>query len=380
MSKRQVRIGIVAGESSGDRLGGAFIRAMRDEISNVSFEGMAGPEMIAAGCDPIANIEQLSVMGLVEVLRRYPALRRVRSRLIQHFLDNPPDIFVGIDVPDFNLGIERRLKRHGIRTVHYVCPQVWAWRSARARSIRTAADLLLAVFPFEPDFFDRYGSAARFVGHPLADSLPLEPDVNAARRVLNLPTDGSVIAIMPGSRRQEIDRLLPPFIEAAALIHHQKPAASFVLCMARESHVEQARRYIDAYADPLPCSIVFGLAQEVLSAADAAIVASGTASLEALLCKTPMVVGYRLAPLSYHIIRRMVKIPRIAMPNILAGRELVPEFIQDAATGGAISRELLKWMDDADKRAEFLDVSRSLHRSLQCGAAQNAARAVIGLL
>ena len=380
MSKRQVRIGIVAGETSGDRLGGAFIRAMRNEISNVRFEGMAGPEMIAAGCDAIARIDQLSVMGLVEVLRQYPALLRVRSRLIQHFLERPPDVFVGIDVPDFNLGIERRLKRYGIRTVHYVCPQVWAWRTARAKSISAAADLLLAVFPFEPDFFDRYGGAATFVGHPLADLLPLEPDISAARRSLGLPSDGLLIAIMPGSRKQEIDRLLRPFIEAASLIYHAKPQARFILCVARETHMDQARRYVNECASEFPCTVVFGLAQEVLSAANAAIVASGTASLEALLCKTPMVVAYRLAPLSYHIIKHMVKIPRIAMPNILSGRELVPELIQEAVTPRAICRELLEWLNVEEKRTAFLDISRALHQDLKCGAAQNAARAVIGLL
>ena len=380
MNKRQMRIGIVAGETSGDRLGGAFIRAMQNEISNVRFEGMAGPEMIAAGCAAIARIEQLSVMGLVEVLRRYPALRPVRSRLIQHFLNNPPDVFVGIDVPDFNLGIERRLKRHGIRTVHYVCPQVWAWRTARAKSISQAADLLLAVFPFEPDYFDRHGGYATFVGHPLADLLPLEPDVHAARRALNLPRDELVVAIMPGSRKQEVDRLLQPFLDGAHLFSRAKPEARFVLCVAREAQVDQVRRYLADLPDPLPCSVVCGLAHQVLTAANLAIVASGTASLEALLCKTPMVVGYRLAPLSYHIIRRMVKIPRIAMPNILAGRELVPELIQEAVAPQAISRALLEWLDVAEKRDNFLDVSRDIHQGLKCGAAENAVRAVIGLL
>lgn len=380
MSKRQVRIGIVAGETSGDRLGGSLIRAIQNEISNVRFEGMAGPEMIAAGCDAIARVDQLSVMGLVEVLRHYPDLLRVRNQLVRHFLKHPPDVFVGIDVPDFNLSIERRLKRYGIRTVHYVCPQVWAWRTARAKSISAAADLLLAVFPFEPEFFDRYGGSAMFVGHPLADSLPLEPDIAAARSALGLPADGLLIAIMPGSRTQEIDRLMRPFLEAAALLYHEKPEARFILCVAREAHVAQAQRCVTEWANGVPCTVVFGLAHDVLSAANAAIVASGTASLEALLCKTPMVVAYRLAPLSYLIIKHMVKIPRIAMPNILARHELVPELIQAAVTPRAICSELLEWLNVEKKRAAFLDVSRNLHQDLKRGAAQNAARAVISLL
>ena len=375
-----MRIGLVAGEASGDRLGAELIRALRAEVPNAQFDGMAGPQMIAAGCREIAGIDELSVMGLVEVVRRYPALRRLRSRLIQHFLHAPPDVFIGIDVPDFNLGIERALKRRGISTVHYVCPQVWAWRKSRVKSLRKAADLLLAVFPFEPDYFNGRGTRASFVGRPLADLLPLDPVVGGARSALGIASDGPLIAILPGSRQQELDRLLQPFIEGADMLRRELPRAHFVLCTAHEEHLDQARRRIARINPDFVCTLVHGDAQRVLTAADAAVVASGTASLEGLLCGTPMVVGYRLAPVTYFIIRRMVRIPRIAMPNILAGRELVPELIQDALEPRVICRELLAWLNDVDRRADFLATSRSLHERMQCGAAQNAANAVLRLV
>ncbi|MGE4617179.1 MAG: lipid-A-disaccharide synthase [Gammaproteobacteria bacterium] len=283
-------------------------------------------------------------------------------------------------MPDFNLGIERALKRRGISTVHYVCPQVWAWRKSRVKSLRKAADLLLAVFPFEPDYFNGRGTRASFVGHPLADLLPLDPDVGGARSALGIASDGPLIAILPGSRQQELDRLLQPFIEGAAMLRRELPRAHFVLCTAHEEHLDQARRRIARIDPNFVCTLVHGDAQRVLTAADAAVVASGTASLEGLLCGTPMVVGYRLAPVTYFIIRRMVRIPRIAMPNILAGRELVPELIQDALEPRVICRELLAWLNDVDRRADFLATSRSLHERMQCGAAQNAANAVLRLV
>jgi lipid-A-disaccharide synthase len=380
VSGREMRIGIVAGEASGDRLGGELISALRAAVPNAQFEGMAGPQMIAAGCRAIAGIDELSVMGLVEVVRRYPALRQLRGRLVRHFVDAPPDVFIGIDVPDFNLGIERALKRRGIPTVHYVCPQVWAWRRGRAKSLFRSADLLLAVFPFEPDFFNAYGTPASFVGHPLADLLPLEPDASGARSALGIDNEGPLIAILPGSRKQEVDRLMRPFLEGAALLQRELPRAKFIVCTAHVLHLQQARRCLADIGGDLACTLVHGDARRVLTAADLAVVASGTASLEALLCRTPMIVGYRLAAFSYFIIRRMVKIPHIAIPNILAGRELVPELIQDALEPPAISRELLAWLDDADRRAEFLATSRSLHEAMRCGAARNAANAVIDLV
>jgi len=380
MSERQVRIGIVAGEISGDRLGGAFIRAMQNEMASVQFEGVAGPEMVAAGCRPIAHIDQLSVMGLVEVIRKYPGLRRLRNSLIRHFISRPPDMFVGIDVPDFNLAIERRLKHHGIPTVHFVCPQAWAWRPSRARSIGKMVDLLLAVFPFEPAFFSRYGVDAKFVGHPLADLLPLSPDAGAARGDLGLTGTGLVVAILPGSRGQEIDRLLGPFVEAAHLFYQNYRGARFVLCVARKSQIGLVQRYVSENFPRLPCEIVCGVAHQVLTAADIAVVASGTASLEALLCRTPMVVCYRMASPTYHIISRMVTIPHIAIPNILAGRGLVPELIQNAVTPEAICEHMCSWLEDTEKRNGFLDVSKTLHRGLRRDAAKSAARAVNRIL
>ncbi|MEQ8662772.1 MAG: lipid-A-disaccharide synthase, partial [Gammaproteobacteria bacterium] len=306
-------IGVIAGEASGDRLGGALVRALRAARPDVRVVGMAGPYMLAAGCEPLAHIDELSVMGLVEVLRSYPRLRRLRGRLGDALLAQRVNVMVGIDVPDFNFGLERRLRRAGVATAHWVCPQAWAWRPRRAARLPQVVDRLLALFPFEPAFFAHYGVKTEFVGHPLADELPLEPARAASRAALGLPADATVVALMPGSRTQELARLLGPFLAAARLLAQRRPGLRLVLCTAHANHAARARAALAG----LDCAVVSARSHEVLAAADVAMLASGTVSLEALLCGTPMVVGYRLAPLTYHIIRRMVSIPRIALPNIL---------------------------------------------------------------
>ena len=372
---RPLKVAVIAGEISGDRLGAALIEALRARRPAVTVSGMGGAAMIAAGCEPLAHIDELSVMGLIEVARSYPRLTALRRRLVAHYLADPPAVIVGIDVPDFNLGLERRLKRAGIRTVHWVCPQAWAWRPGRASALTDAVDLLLALFPFEAEFFTQRGVRTEFVGHPLADTLPLDVDRGAARMTLGLPTEQPVIALMPGSRTQELARLIEVFVGAARLLAARRPAARFVLCTARAEHAEWARRVCAG----LPIDVVYGVSQHVLSAADVAIVASGTVTLEALLCGTPMVVGYRLAPLSYLIIRSMVRIPRIALPNILAGRDLVPELIQGALSAEALADAALAWLDDGERRQDFLVTSRTLHTTLRRGAAGRAADAILAL-
>ena len=368
-------IGIVAGEASGDRLGAALTKALRAARPDVRVVGMAGPRMLAAGCEALANVDELSVMGLVEVLRSYPRLLRLRRRLGDALLARHAQVVIGIDVPDFNLGLERRLKRAGVATVHWVCPQAWAWRPGRAARLAEAVDRLLALFPFEPAFFAARGVATDFVGHPLADELPLEPDRARSRAALGLPREARVVALMPGSRTQELERLLAPFLAAGRTLKSRHPGLRLVLCTAREDHARRAR----AAAAGLDCEVVSGRSHEVLSAADVALLASGTVSLEALLCGTPMVVGYRLAPLSYHIIRRMVSIPRIALPNILARRELVPELIQDALTPAALVDAAEVWLADTARRSAYLQVSRELHRELRRDAAVRAAEVVLDL-
>ena len=375
MTTTALRFGIVAGEASGDLLGGSLIHALKQRLPDARFHGMAGPHMLAAGCEPLAHIDELSVMGLVEVLRSYPRLRRLRTRLVADFLKQRPDVVIGIDVPDFNLGLERRLKMGGLRTVHFVCPQLWAWRVGRARSLAQCADVLLALLPFEAEFFRSRGVPTEFVGHPLADILPLDPQLGAARRALGLTTNRQLVALMPGSRRQELERLLEPFVAGAEVILRSRPQVGFILCVARESDADWVRQALGEF----PCEVFVGLSHQVLTAADIAIVASGTATLEALLCGTPMVVGYRLAPLSYHIIKRMVRIPRIALPNILSGSELVPELIQNDLTPGRLGKAVLDWLDDAARRQNFLRAGREMHQLLRRDAAGTAADVILRL-
>lgn len=373
------RIAIIAGEASGDSLGAALIDALRAQAPAASFIGMAGPAMLAAGCEPLAHIESLSVMGLVEVLRAYPRLLGLRRALVAQLLAARPDVVVGIDVPDFNLGLERRLKHAGIATVHYVCPQAWAWRPGRARNLRTAVDRLLALLPFEPAFFSAHGVDCRFVGHPLADVLPLDPERAAARAQLGIAPGAPLVALLPGSRRQEIDRLAPVFAAGVAALQRERGAMTVVACAAHAGQIERMRRATTAAAPALELQFVHGRARQLLSAADIALVASGTATLEALLCRAPMVVGYRLAPLSYHIIRRMISIPRIALPNILADEALVPELIQDALTPDGIRDALAAWLDDDARCLRYRAKARALHEGLRVDAAARAAQAVLEL-
>ena len=374
---RPLRIAIVAGETSGDRLGADLIGAIRELEPSVAVQGMAGPRMIAAGCDDIASIDQLAVMGLVEVARHYPQLWRLRRRLIAHFLAERPDVFVGIDVPDFTLGIEQRLKSRGIRTVHLVCPQVWAWRPRRARKIARATDLLLAMFPFEPEFFRQHGVATEFIGHPLADAMPLEPERGAARERLGVDDALTLIAILPGSRRQELKAMLTVFLQAAELMAAGRDNLEFVVCVAGDAQREEVGQRLGEFARLGRCRLISGDAQLALTAADVAMVASGTVTMEGLFAKTPMVVGYRMAPLSYQIIKRMVKIPFVAMPNILFGARLLPELIQDQLTPQNLCESVFRWLDDAPGRAEYARVSTELHEDLRRGAAQQAAAAVL---
>lgn len=375
MTVEPLCIGLVAGEPSGDRLGAALINALKARDPGIQCSGMTGPKMRQAGCDSIADIEQLSVMGVAEVLKSYPRLRRLRNQLGEYFERTRPDVVVGIDVPDFNLGLEQRLKRSGIATVHYVCPQAWAWRPQRARKIRHSCDRLLALLPFEPEFFARYGVTTDFVGHPLADQIPLEPDRAQARGALGLPAGGTVMALMPGSRSQELDRLLSPFCAAANLAQQALPGLQVIICVARERDRHRAEQALGATSG----RVYVARSQDVLTAADVAIVASGTVSLEAFFCATPTVVGYRLAPLSYHIIKRMVSIDKIALPNLLTGLELMPELIQDQLTPKALADAALAWLADADRRARYHQTSRQWHHQLRLDAGARAAEVVLEL-
>lgn len=374
-------IGFVAGESSGDQLGAALIHALRQRAPRVRCYGVAGSRMHSAGCEVWADAHELSVMGLFEPLRHLPRLVRLRKRLRERFSAERPQVFVGIDAPAFNIGLAGQLKRAGLKTVQYVSPQVWAWRQRRVRSIGRACDLVLCLLPFEAEFYTRHGVRALFVGHPLADQIPLEVDRAGARRALGLEAGASVIALLPGSRLGEVERLGRDFLAAARWIQARRPAVRFVAPMASaavRSIFEQQMRTLPFH----DVMLVDGRAQQVLAAADAVLVASGTATLETLLSKRPMVVAYRFAPFTAHAIRLLglVKVPYFSQPNLLVGRALVPEFFQRQVTPEALGGALLRELDDDARRQELQREFRRVHETLRRGGAERAARAILELI
>lgn len=372
---RRLRIALVAGEASGDILGAGLMRELKRQYGEVEFIGVGGPLMAAEGLNSYFPMERLAVMGLVEVLGRLPELLARRKRLILSLIEARPDAFIGIDAPDFNLGVELRLRRAGIRTVHYVSPSVWAWRQKRVLKIREACDLMLTLFPFEAQFYVEHGVPVRFVGHPLADTIPLEADRQAARGELGLPQDAPVVALMPGSRGGEVARLGGLFLDAAEQLLAERPELRFVLPCASPERRAQLEALL-AGRD-LPLILLDGRSHTALAACDAVLIASGTATLEALLYKRPMVVAYRLAPLTYRILRRLVKSPYVSLPNLLAQRLLVPELLQDAATPAALAATLLPLLDDGATQTAGFD---AIHRTLRQDASCSAATAVLELV
>jgi lipid-A-disaccharide synthase len=372
-----LRIGFVAGESSGDQLGAALIDALRARVPGLECFGVAGPRMIAAGCEAWANSEELAVMGLAEVLKHLPRLLRLRRRLVARFVAARPQVFVGIDAPEFNLGLAARLKARGLRTVQYVSPQVWAWRQGRVRTIGRACDLVLCLLPFETRFYASHGVHAVFVGHPLADQIALDTDRGAARRALQIPADAEVIALLPGSRVSEVARLGADFAGAAAWIAAERPGVEFIAPMATSAVREVFER--EAAATLPRIRLTDGGARAALAACNVALVASGTATLETLLSKRPMVVAYRLSAATVYVARRLalVKSPYMALPNLLAGRRLVPEFFQDEVTPAALGSALLRELDDPAHIAALVAEFRRMHVELRCGAAERAANAIL---
>ena len=377
-----LRIAIVAGESSGDQLGAALITAMRARVPNVEFFGMAGPKMIAAGCDAWASSEEIAVMGLVEVVPHLPRLLRLRSSLVARFRAARPHVFVGIDSPAFNLGLAKQLRSAECKTVQSVAPQVWAWRPGRVGGIGKACDLVLCLLPFETDFFERHGIAAAFVGHPLADQIPLEVDRGAARSALGIDPSASIVALLPGSRLAEIKLLGTDFVRAAAYIAERRPDIRFVSPMA-STRVRQAfERKISEVPNAPEIRRFDGHAHQVLAAADAVIVASGTASLETLLSRRPMVVAYRFNAITAFVVRAlgMVKVQHFSQPNLLAGRTLVPELLQEQVSGESLGAALLRVLDDRELLAEMQHEFRKVHETLRRGGADLAATAILECL
>ena len=379
---RALRVGIVAGEHSGDTLGAALIHALRERVPQLQCFGVAGPKMIAAGCQAWAPAEELGVMGLAEVLRHLPRLLRLRARLRARFLSDRPDVFIGIDSPEFNLPLAARLKAAGIRTVQYVSPQVWAWRQGRLRTIGSSVDLVLCILPFETEFYARHGVRAEFVGHPLADAIPLKTDRAAARAALLIDPQAEVVALLPGSRLAEVSRLARHFIQAAALIAQAHPGTQFVAPMASAAVREAFERELAQVPGAPQIQVLDGQAQGALAAADGAIVASGTATLETLLTGRPMVAAYRFNPVTAFVLRALglVKVRYFSQPNLLAGRPVVPELLQEAVTGPALASALLKQLEDPSKVRELQEEFTTIHRTLRRDGAARAAEAILQCL
>lgn len=365
---------------SGDLLGAELIKALREQYEGeIQFEGIGGAKMIAAGFTSHVEQERLAVMGLVEVLKRLPELLGIRKKIRQHFLSNPPDIFIGIDSPDFNLPIELTFRKAGIATVHYVSPSVWAWRQKRVNKIAKAVDLMLALLPFEVGFYRQHSVPVEFVGHPLADHLPLEPDHQAARELLGIDENDEIIALLPGSRSSEVDMLGKDFLLAARYCVQHRPNLKFIIPAANERRLHQLQDIVKNFSD-LNVQLVLGQSHEVMASANMVLMASGTTALEAMLLKRPMVVSYRFSPLTWAIFSRMVKTPFVALPNILAGRQLVPEIIQTAVTPAALGEALLRYFNEPEIVSELQSQFLVLHKQLRLNASQKAATAVLKLV
>jgi lipid-A-disaccharide synthase len=377
-----MRIALVAGEASGDALGAALIDALKRRFPGAQFAGVAGPRMKASGCTAWFDSEELAVMGLTEILRHLPRLLRLRSALQRRILDWRPDVFIGVDFKEFNLGLARRLKKQGLRTVQYVSPQVWAWRQGRARTIGEAVDLILCLFPFEPEFYREYGVRAAFVGHPLADQIPLEADRAAARAELGIRGDARVLAVLPGSRHGEVEHLADAFAGAAELLAARYPGLVCIAPMVTPALRDLFAGRCAALAPRAAVRMLDGHARSALAAADVALVASGTATLEAALCKRPMVVAYKLGALTAFMLRQfgLVKVRHFSQPNLLAGDELVPEFFQEKATPDKLADALATWFEQPERVVRVQREFLRIHETLRRGGAERAAAEIAELL
>ncbi|MGA7179465.1 MAG: lipid-A-disaccharide synthase [Thiobacillaceae bacterium] len=371
-------VGLVAGETSGDLLGSHLISALKSRQPHIQFEGIAGSHMVVAGCRAIYSSDSLAVNGYVEVLRHLPGLLALRRNMARYFLENRPDVFVGIDAPDFNFGLEEKLKHAGIPTVHFVSPSLWAWRGERILKIKNAVSRMLVVFPFETGLYEKAGIPVTYVGHPLADALPFEPDQGSARQDLGVPEQGEVIALLPGSRIGEVKRLLSLLLETARLLIKRRPGVRFLLPVANEAVADLIRSQVQSTG--LPITLTQGKSTQVMTAADVVILASGTATLEAALLKKPMVITYKVPALTYAIIKRQAYLPWVGLPNILLGRFAVPELIQHEASPEALTRATEAWLESPEEIASLKQEFLKLHQSLRCNATERIADALMPYL
>ncbi|EHZ7342048.1 lipid-A-disaccharide synthase [Vibrio vulnificus] len=378
MSNKPLRIGIVAGELSGDTLGEGFIKAIKAVHPDAEFVGIGGPKMIALGCQSLFDMEELAVMGLVEVLGRLPRLLKVKAELVRYFTENPPDVFVGIDAPDFNLRLELDLKNVGIKTVHYVSPSVWAWRQKRIFKIAKATHLVLAFLPFEKAFYDKFNVPCEFIGHTLADAIPLESDKAPARELLGLEQDKQWLAVLPGSRGSELKMLSQPFIETCKKLQQAFPELGFVVALVNQKRREQFEQAWKEYAPELDFKLVDDTARNVITASDAVMLASGTVALECMLLKRPMVVGYRVNAVTAFLAKRLLKTQYVSLPNILADTELVKEYLQDDCTPDNLFGEVSRLLEGDNH--QMLDKFTEMHHWIRKDADQQAANAVLKLI
>ena len=377
-------IAIIAGEVSGDILGAGLIHALKARYPNAKFIGIGGERMIAEGFETLFDMEELSVMGLVEVLKHLPRLLKIRRSIIEQLSALKPDVFIGIDAPDFNLDVELKLKQGGIKTIHYVSPSVWAWRQKRVYKIAAATNLVLAFLPFEKAFYDRFNVPCRFIGHTMADAIPLKPNRDDACQLLNLDPTQRYVAMLVGSRGSEVEFLSEPFLQTAQLLHQRYPDVKFLVPLINQKRRQQFEQIKQRVAPELDMILLDGNARVAMIAAEATLLASGTAALEAMLCKSPMVVGYRMKPFTYFLAKRLVKTKYVSLPNLLADEMLVPELIQEDCNPTKLAEKLSLYLSEdksaVQNRHVLLQRFAELHQRIQCNADQQAAQAVIDLL
>lgn len=375
-----IRIGLVAGEASGDMLGAGLVSELIKSTNDISVEGIGGEKLSATGMNILFPMERLSVMGITEVLGRYTELKGIRDKLREYFIKNPPDVFIGIDAPDFNLGLEKELRAAGIKTVHYVSPSVYAWREYRVKKIRKAVDLMLNLFPFESKIYQDHNIENRYVGHPLADKINPNIDIKQTREELGLPLNKTIIALLPGSRLSEINRIAEPLLKAAMITRRDNNYLQFASSFINEKTHDAFKKIKERVAPDLDVKIFVDKTHDVMSSADIIMLASGTATLEAMLFKKPMIVAYRLSGLTYLIVKLLAKIPYASLPNILAGKKIVPEYLQYDCTPENLSIELNSLLNSKDKQNEMKNVFLELSAGLKKGANQQAANAVMELI
>lgn len=385
LNKTNPIIAIVAGEVSGDILGAGLIRELKAIYPDAKFIGIAGQQMLREGCESLVDMEEIAVMGLVEILKHLPRLLKIRRHIVHYFSQHKPDIFIGIDAPEFNLYVEDKLKAQGIKTIHYVSPSVWAWRQNRIHKIARATNMVLAFLPFEKAFYDKFNVPCRFIGHTMADAIPLHPDRSAACQALHLEEDQRYVAILVGSRGAEVEMLTEPFIKTALILKAKYPDLKFLVPLInqkRRSQFEQIRAQIAPHFPADTLILLDGNARQAMTVAEATLLASGTAALECMLCKSPMVVGYKMKPLTYWLAKRLVKTPYVSLPNLLANEMLVPEMLQEDCTPEKLAEKLALYLGESavENRRVLIERFTALHELVRKNADKQAAQAVVDLL